>query len=77
MKRRDYKQGAAVESSFDRYLRHRAEVSKQRAAIAAQPVTSEAHALALANKRKSWAKRWLRAHREYLRANGLIEISVN
>ncbi len=78
MKRREYRQGAAVVSAVERSelaaQTRRTEIAKAKER-ADRTIKSEAHKLALDNKGKSWAKRWLRAHREYLYRNGLIEIS--
>jgi len=72
MKRREYRQGAAVVTAAERIHRRQQE---RRAQINSykqhKVVNSEAHRLALAKSGKSWAKRWLRAHREHLYRNGL------
>lgn len=55
MKRSEYKQGAKVLTNWERSLIP--------APSKAKPVNANAAALALSNRNKSWAKRWLRENR--------------
>jgi hypothetical protein len=68
--RKYYRQGAAIKE------RNRVvEMEYPSPQAPAERSHPDAYALAIANKRKSWAKRWLRHNRLAMYNSGLIEIS--